>query len=403
MSDRILRIGLVGCGQIADAHLQQIRRASAAEAVAVCDVEPLLARQAAERFNVPMRFSNLKAMLREARPDVVHVTTPVHTHAPLTIQLLEAGVHVYVEKPFTVDAAEARQVIDVAERNGRLVCLGHDQLFDPEWLRVCEIVASGILGEIHHVDSVLGYPINGPFGRHVVASPDHWVRQLPGGLLQNTISHPLYRITEFLDDAEPMIQARWFSRLPEVPFPTELRVNLQGEKVSGSLLFTSTTKPYQRVTRLYGTEAGLEVDLNAQLVRFHRSDCYPGAFAKLEAPFQQLRESCGNLKRSVGRFVRGELHYFEGMKRLFENFYDVVREGASFEASAVCPPVSHQEAVRVTSIMDRIFEQCRDEPRDFAFSAECKTGNEKFTQAQCTREERSREAASELVGQGHLS
>ncbi|MDA1248409.1 MAG: Gfo/Idh/MocA family oxidoreductase [Planctomycetota bacterium] len=402
MSERSLRIGLVGCGQIADAHLQQIRRAVGADAVAVCDSEPLLARQAAERFDVPMQFSSLNAMLREARPDVVHVTTPVHTHAPLSIKLLNAGVHVYVEKPFTVDADEARQVIDVAEQNGRLVCIGHDQLLDPEWVRVCEIVASGMLGEIHHVDSVLGYPINGPFGRHVVASPNHWVRKLPGGLIQNTVSHPLYRITEFLDDAEPSIQARWFSRLPEVPFPTELRANLQGEKVSGSLLFTSTTKPYQRVTRLYGTEAGLEVDLNTQVIRFHQSGRYPGAFAKLEAPYRQLRESCGNLKRSVGRFVRGELHYFEGMKRLFESFYESVREASFREVSSVRPPVTHQEAVRVTSIMDRIFKQCRDESGDFAFGAGQKAAEEKFSPARSTGEDRSRETPAELVGQGHL-
>ena len=71
MTNKILRIGLVGCGQIADAHLQQIRRVSNAETVAVCDIEPLLARQAAERFGVPMRFSNLNAMLHEGKLDLV--------------------------------------------------------------------------------------------------------------------------------------------------------------------------------------------------------------------------------------------------------------------------------------------------------------------------------------------
>jgi predicted dehydrogenase len=397
MSNRSLRIGLVGCGQIADAHLQQIRRVSNAETVAVCDVEPLLARQAAERFGVPMQFSSLKAMLREARPDIVHVTTPVHTHAPITIQLLESGVHVYVEKPFAVDATEAREVINVAEENVRLVCLGHDQLFDPEWLRACEIAAAGVLGEIHHVDSVLGYPINGPFGRNVVASPDHWVRRLPGGLFQNAISHPLYRITEFLCDSEPQIQASWFSRLPAIPFPTELRANLQGEKVSGSLLFTSTTKPYQRVTRLYGTEASLEVDLNAQTVRLLRGESYPGAFAKLEAPLRQVRESCGNLKRNTGRFLRGHLHYFEGMKRLFGNFYDVVRDGTARETLEVSPPVTHREALRVTSIMDRIFDKCRRDSSDSAFAEQRRTTNTESAPNVVAP----LKADSELFAQGH--
>lgn len=207
VSDRRIKVGLVGCGQIADAHLQQIRRLPMADPVAVCDLEPLLARQAAERFEVPGQFTSIDEMLETARPDVVHVTTPVQTHAPLTIQLLEAGVHVYVEKPFTVDSAEAQTVIDVAERNDRLVCLGHDQLYDPTWLEACDIVASGAIGKVEHVESVLGYPIDGPFGKLVAGDPNHWVRRLPGGLFQNTISHPLYRITEFLPDAKPDVWA----------------------------------------------------------------------------------------------------------------------------------------------------------------------------------------------------
>ena len=93
MTEARIKVGLVGCGQIADAHLQQIRRVPIAEPVAVCDLEPLLARQAAERFEVPAQFTCLNEMLEVAQPDVVHLTTPVQTHAPLTIQLLEAGVH----------------------------------------------------------------------------------------------------------------------------------------------------------------------------------------------------------------------------------------------------------------------------------------------------------------------
>lgn len=352
MSDTTLRIGLIGCGQIADAHLQQIRRVKGADVVAVCDHEPLLARQAAERFEIPMRFTNSATMVRDARPDVVHITTPVHSHASLAIGLLNAGVHVYVEKPLSIDAAEARAVMSAAKENERLVCIGHDQLFDPAWLRATEIVDSGELGEVRHVESVLGYPINGPFGRLVVSTPDHWVRRLPGGLFQNTLSHPLYRITEFLDDESPRIEASWFNGHDSVPFPTELRANLNGHQVSGTLLFTSRVQPFQRLTRIYGSRGGLEVDLDTQLVRLFRSSGYPGALGRLDAPLRQLREAGSNLKRNFGRFLRGDLHYFEGMKRLCDEFYAAVRNGAD-EA-----PVTAAEAIRVTAIMDAIFESC---------------------------------------------
>ena len=133
MSSTKLRVALVGCGQIADAHLQEIPKTGCAEVVAVCDRQRDLAEQAAARFAVPGTFDDLGLMLESACPDVLHVATPPHTHAAIARRALEAGVHVYVEKPFTVDAAEAAAVLDAARRGGRLVCVGHDHLFDPAW------------------------------------------------------------------------------------------------------------------------------------------------------------------------------------------------------------------------------------------------------------------------------
>ena len=360
MTEKRIKVGLVGCGQIADAHLQQIRRIPWADLIAVCDLEPLLARQAAERFEIAGQFTSLDQMIEQCRPDVVHITTPVESHRPLAKQLLNAGIHVYVEKPFTVDVDETRDVLDTARQQDRLVCLGLDQLFDPVWLECRRRIADGEIGDVQHVESVLAYPLHGPFGAQVIANPDHWVRRLPGGLFQNTISHPLYRITEFLDDVEPELQATWFSRLKQSPFPTELRAHLRGERVTGSLLFTSSTKPCHRLTRIYGTDGALEVDLNSQLIRAEQVGRYPRAFAKIEAPWKHVRESSRNLARNLRRFWKGELHYFEGMKEIFRQFYEAILEGGE------CP-VSHAEMIRVTRIMDQIFAECRrgdDERRD---------------------------------------
>jgi predicted dehydrogenase len=348
----MINIGLIGCGQIADAHLQQIARIPNANVVAVCDLEPLLARQAAERFDIPRQFSDVERMIAVCGIDVVHVATPVQTHAPIAKQALNAGCHVYVEKPFTVDAAEAQEVIDTARQNNRLVCVGHDQLWDAAWIEARAIIESGQLGEVQHVDSWLGYPIDGPFGKLVTTDPNHWVRRLPGGLFQNTISHPLYRITDLLTDANPQVWATWFNKLPEIPFPTELRAHLRGESVTGSLVFTSTTKPCHRLVRIHGTKAGLEVDLNTQQVRFDRSDKFPGALGRLESAWRQRSEAARNLRKTIKRFVRGQFHYFGGMKELFELFYQAIEDKTE-------PPIKFDEILRVTRLMDRIFESAR--------------------------------------------
>src|SRR5438445_12909954 len=110
-----LRVALVGCGQIADAHLAEIGKLPLAEVVAVCDRERDLASQAAARFAVPKIFDDLEEMLVSTRPDVVHITTPPHTHKPIAIEVLKAGAHAYVEKPFAIDLAETEEVLAAAE------------------------------------------------------------------------------------------------------------------------------------------------------------------------------------------------------------------------------------------------------------------------------------------------
>ena len=72
----MLRAAIVGCGKIADAHAFQIRRIPGCEIVGVCDTEPLMARQLSERFQVKRWYSALGELIEDARPDVVHITTP---------------------------------------------------------------------------------------------------------------------------------------------------------------------------------------------------------------------------------------------------------------------------------------------------------------------------------------
>src|SRR5689334_21726854 len=94
-----LRVAVVGCGQIADAHLQEISKLKGSAVVAVCDRELDLAYQAAERFGIQHRYDDVNNMIAAMHPDVVHITTPPHTHLQLASACLKLGVHTYVEKP----------------------------------------------------------------------------------------------------------------------------------------------------------------------------------------------------------------------------------------------------------------------------------------------------------------
>lgn len=345
MSVPRLRIALIGCGQIADAHLQELRKIDRAMVVAVCDRHVDLARQAAARFEVDRYYDDAVTMLREMKPDVVHITTPAQTHAPLAMQALQTGCHVYVEKPFTLSQTETEQVLNEAEAQNKLVCLGHDQLFDPLWLEVRSLVQQGQLGTIRHVESVLGYPIAGAFGSQVASNPKHWVRQLPGGLFQNTISHPLYRITDFLTDDQPEVRAHWFS-LGKYDFPHELHVHLRGQEATGTLTFL-TRIPAQRITRVYGEKGWLQVDLDAQSIQVYRPAKLPGAFAKLDLTWRASRQASRRSWWNIWRFMKADLHYFAGMRTLFDRFYEAIQEQKDL-------PISFREIRQHAWLMDEI-------------------------------------------------
>src|SRR5580658_7021827 len=107
----MLKVAIVGCGKIADDHASQIQRIKGCEIVAVCDREPLMARQLSERFNIKSYFSDLGQMLTETTPGVVHVTTPPQSHFDIAKLCLQAGCHVYVEKPFTLYEEDAKKLI----------------------------------------------------------------------------------------------------------------------------------------------------------------------------------------------------------------------------------------------------------------------------------------------------
>ncbi len=116
------------------------------EIVGVCDREPLMAKQLYERFRVKRYFSDLPELVREARPDVVHITTPPESHFDIARFCLEHGCHVYVEKPFTLDAEEAQRLVDLANKNGLKLTAGHNYQFSHAARRMRALVETGLPG-----------------------------------------------------------------------------------------------------------------------------------------------------------------------------------------------------------------------------------------------------------------
>ena len=97
-----LKAAIIGAGHIARQHLACLRELPRVQIAGVCDLSRAMAESAADRYGVTKWYTDHRRMLDEARPDVVHVTTPPPSHFPLSMDALNAGAHVIVEKPATI-------------------------------------------------------------------------------------------------------------------------------------------------------------------------------------------------------------------------------------------------------------------------------------------------------------
>ncbi|HEX6573296.1 MAG TPA: Gfo/Idh/MocA family oxidoreductase, partial [Steroidobacteraceae bacterium] len=294
-----LTVALVGCGQIADAHLQAARRSGLATIAAVCDRTPDLARQAAVRFGVPRWYSDFDRMLDQTRPDVVHIATPPAAHRPLLERAVSAGAHAYVEKPFALCAADAGQMLAAAAAHNRLVCAGHDRLFDPAWVECRERMQGGDIGTVTHAEVFQAYDLEGPYGRLLANDDHHWVRQLRGGLFQNAIPHGLATVLELIPDERPVVSATSWKR--EYEFDTELQLLIRGARTSATLTFVTGPRPAATYVRVHGGGGWLEVDFEARAVRLRASSSLPSLVAKVHAPWTSGIQSARTLTRNAVR------------------------------------------------------------------------------------------------------
>jgi len=357
----LLKVAIIGCGKIADDHAWQIGRVKDCRIVGVCDREPLMARQLHERFPVDKYYSDVAELLRDARPDVVHITTPPQTHFDLARQCLEAGCHVYVEKPFTVYPAEARELIDLAVQRGLKLTAGHDDQFSQVARRMRALVQSGYLGgKPVHMESYYCYELGeNAYSSALLRDKSHWVRRLPGKLLQNVISHGIARVAEFLTSESPRVVAHGFiSPLlrgsGETEIADELRVIISDEDgTTAYFTFSSQMRPALHQFRIYGPRNGLILDQDQETLIRLRGRRYVSYAEKFIPPVQLARQYAGNLLGNLWKFARNDFHMKSGMKCLIESFYRSIVDEAPL-------PIPYREILLVATITDAIFTQVDD-------------------------------------------
>ncbi len=142
-----IRWGILGTGGIAHAQTTDLL-GNGFTVTAVGSRGQDSADAFAAEFGIPTAHGSYEALVADPDVDIVYVSTPHPFHAEAALLALNAGKHVLVEKPFTLNAAEAREVVDTAARNHLVVLEAMWNRFLPHTLRIREIIAAGTLGDV---------------------------------------------------------------------------------------------------------------------------------------------------------------------------------------------------------------------------------------------------------------
>ena len=344
MSKESLRVGIVGCGAVAQQwHIPALRKSRGAEIAALCDVNEDLAKRVAERFNINRHYADFAEMLKSEQLNVVNICTPPRTHVTLSIQAMEAGCHVLVEKPMAISGGEADEMIRASRRNRVKLCVAHNKLFQPMMMKAISMVNKGGIGNLIGLDLRDGRP-NDSDG---FTNKDYWYHKLPGGVFSEDLPHPIYLAIAFLGNLEPV--AVYSKKLTSYDWVVadEVRIILEGERGMATITASCNWPKVAAAVDIFGTKRNLHVDIHSSvLTRFGGGgDTRPWrALDNLSQGYQQVACTIS----AVFNTVLGK--HPSGHDILIWKFVEAIRDDKQ-------PPVTGEEGREVMMVVEKITSQ----------------------------------------------
>lgn len=248
--DRPIRWGILATGWIAGLFASDLRLLPDAELVAVGSRTQDAADAFGDRFGAAHRHGSYQALVDDPDVDVVYIATPHPAHRDAALAAIEAGKAVLVEKPFTMDAAEAIELIDGARANGVFVLEAMWTRFLPHMVRVRELIASGALGEIVSVTA--------EHGQYFEHDPAHriFAPELGGGALLDLGIYPLSFASMVLGPPRAVTAV---SDPAFTGVDAQTSMLLQYEGGAHAILSTTSYAATGNAAAVNGTEARIEI------------------------------------------------------------------------------------------------------------------------------------------------
>jgi predicted dehydrogenase len=245
-----MRVAFAGTGYINKIHARAAQNCGA-ELVAVVNYKAESMEAFSKEFGIPRQYETVEALLNDGNVDALVIGTPNYLHAPQTIAALNAGVHVMVEKPMSMNAQEAEQMYEAAQKSGALLMVAHCWRFDPDVLWLKEQAPK--LGKIVRTKGI---------GVHTHWGPSGWFTHKKfagGGAMADMGIHALDTARFLLGDPQPVaVYAKIGTYYKDFDVDDTGVIMVEWDKGVTSFFESGWWQPHadgpQAATQLYGTQ-----------------------------------------------------------------------------------------------------------------------------------------------------
>lgn len=292
--ENVLRIGVIGYGYWGPNIVRNLHGQKNLQTVMVCDKSAAALGRVRKAYPGVLTASDPFEVLRSPEVDAVAVITPVWTHHELAKAALEHGKHVFIEKPFTSNSAQAEELIELAARKKLTIMVDHTFLFTGAVRKIRELVESGTLGDLYYYDSLrvnLGLfqhdvSVIWDLAPHDLSIMDHLIKADPEAIVAtgekhlNGVEDVAYMTLYFPKNIIAHINVNWLS-------PVKIRTTLIGGQkkmvVWNDLVADEKVRIYDRGVQITSGEG-----IRDLLVSYRSGDMWAPQLEQLEALHVEL-------------------------------------------------------------------------------------------------------------------
>jgi len=375
-----MRVGIVGCGRITnERHIPAWLRIKDVKIVAVCDRRENIAKETGTQFGIGEFYEDLSSMLETQNLDLVDICTPPRTHSSLSIEAMNAGCHVLVEKPMAISVKEADEMITASRKNDVKLCVVHQLLFNPVVRKAKSLIDRGVIGDLIDVNATFLERNDS-----LIANQDHWCHNLPLGIFGECAPHAVYFNLAFIRNVKSVQVIPKKLGNHDWGDADILKVLLDAENATGGFNMSCLTPRSSITADIFGTKKCLHLDMHAQTMIQHKRAIsrHSKAFDALSSSFQMFK---GTVSISA-EVLLGKSRTAHAI--LIKNLFESIRDNKE-------TPVTAEEGRETVRILEMIQEKCAAAIKDWQ-GGSISNGNshsqascERFEQAACSMEQAS--------------